>query len=101
MVGRLRDWQRATPSGACSVAHHHAFAPGIGTAKPALGAAFNGLQTAGHVCFADCVATGCQSVNGGLVKALVALSAKARITASVEPPAGQGQISLMGLAGKA
>jgi hypothetical protein len=32
---------------------------------------------------------------------LVALSAKARMTASVEPPAGQGQISLMGLAGKA
>jgi hypothetical protein len=34
-------------------------------------------------------------------KALLALSAKARMTASLEPPAGQGQISLMGLAGKA
>ncbi len=33
--------------------------------------------------------------------ALLALSAKARITASVEPPEGQGQMSLMGLAGKA
>jgi hypothetical protein len=30
----------------------------------------------------------------------VALSAKARITPSVDPPAGQGQISLMGLEGK-
>jgi hypothetical protein len=35
-----------------------------------------------------------------LPKIRVALSAKARITPSVDPPAGQGQISLMGLAGK-
>jgi hypothetical protein len=36
----------------------------------------------------------------GLPKIRVALSAKARITPSVDPPAGQGQISLMGLEGK-
>src|SRR4051812_3165542 len=34
-------------------------------------------------------------------RALPALSAKARITTSVEPPAGHGQISLTGRAGNA
>jgi hypothetical protein len=36
----------------------------------------------------------------GLFKIREALSAIARITPSVDPPAGQGQISLMGLEGK-
>jgi hypothetical protein len=40
------------------------------------------------------------SVITGLFKIREALSAIARITASVDPPAGQGQISLMGLEGK-
>jgi len=40
------------------------------------------------------------SITTGLPKMRVALSAKARITPSVEPPAGQGQINLMGLDGK-
>jgi hypothetical protein len=40
------------------------------------------------------------SITTGLPKIRVALSAKARITPSVDPPAGQGQISLIGLEGK-
>jgi hypothetical protein len=39
------------------------------------------------------------SITTGLPKMRVALSAKDRITPSVEPPAGHGQMSLMGLAG--
>jgi hypothetical protein len=40
------------------------------------------------------------SITTGLPKIRVALSAKERITPSVEPPAGHGQINLMGLDGK-
>jgi hypothetical protein len=47
------------------------------------------------------LAPGLFSITTCIPSALVALSAKARITASVDPPAGQGQISLMGRAGKA